>query len=124
MTKLLRKDINAVYRKKYSLPGKIITKKFRVFENLAKLLKSGKSKIYLSEIRRGYAKAYLSEPSSNKYFKSYMKRLGYTSLLDQNNRIFYDLIDYTNPDLGSAVNEKTQSVCKKHNNQTCYYYYA
>ena len=76
MAKLLRKDINAVYRKKYSLPDKVITKKMSVFGNLAKLVKPGKSKIYLSEIRKSCAKVYLSKVSTNKYFKSCMKRFG------------------------------------------------
>jgi hypothetical protein len=73
MTKLLRKDINAVYRKKYSLPGKIITKKLRVFENLAKLLKPGKSKIFLSGIMGSYTKVYLSI-TNYKRIKSSMER--------------------------------------------------
>lgn len=74
------------YRKKYSFPDKVITKKMGALEKLAKLLKPGGSKIYLSDIKKNYARAYLSTPG-HEYTKSYMKRLGFTALLDLNNRL-------------------------------------
>jgi hypothetical protein len=74
------------YRKKYSFPDKVITKKMGALEKLAKLLKPGRSKIYLSDIKENYARAYLSTPG-HEYTKSYMKRLGFTALLDLNNRL-------------------------------------
>ena len=106
VSKLLRKKgTNAVHKKKYSFTDKVITKRINTFENLGNLLKQGKSKIYLTHIKNSYVKAYLSRPCND--IKSCMERLGYTALSGKKGRIFYDLIDYTNPDFGSAVNEKT-----------------
>ena len=59
------------YRKKYSFPDKVITKKMGALEKLAKLLLPGRSKIYLSDIKKNYARAYLSTPG-HEYTKSHM----------------------------------------------------
>jgi hypothetical protein len=99
------------YRKKYSFPNKVITKKMGVSKNLAKLLKPGKSKIYLADILKSYEKAYLLK-SSYKCTKAYMEKLGYAATRDPRGRVYYGLIDYTNCDPGSVISEEISNLEK------------
>ena len=99
------------YRKKYSFPDKVITKKMGTLEKLTKLIKSGESKIYLGDIIKSYEKVYLSK-AFYKDIKAYMERLGYVAILDPKGRIYYDLIDYTNSDTGSVISEKISNLEK------------